>query len=126
MVQQEGVERRRDMRFRVYRPVRYRAFVQGRGSESPFQVGTMVDVSFRGLKMLTSGGVDVGSRVEVYAITDEGNLSVTGLVEVVRCLFRPHVRHNYNEFYNPEILAEYEVGLRSYGSRLFDRLEDIR
>ena len=75
--------------------------------------------------MLADEPVPPGSKLEVYVLAEDGQPSVSGVVEVLRCVARPHTKTVFNEYYNPEVLVEYELGLRSPGSVLFDRLVDI-
>jgi hypothetical protein len=69
--------------------------------------------------------LEPGSRIEVFVLARDGTPKVRGVVEVMRCIPQPLTNEYYNEYYNPDTLIEYEVGLRSYGSALFSRVTDI-
>jgi len=119
-----GPDRRRDHRFKLRREVHYR--LMGGSSKDPsFRRAISTDVSHRGLRLLVAEPLGRGSPVEVFVLARDGNPKVSGVVEVVRCVPRPVTNEYYNEYYNPDVLVEYEVGLRSPGSVLFSRVTDI-
>ena len=119
-----GAERRRDQRFRLERPLRYRATAD-MSNEASFRVGSTVDISRRGLRIVADRQMDLGSAVEVFVFAVAGALPLVSIVKVVRCTFRPYVEESFNEYYNPEMFVEYDVGLCLPGSTLFERIIDI-
>lgn len=124
MKKHRGVERRRDHRFGFIRELRYRV-IGPDATSNTFRRARVVDVSRRGLQVLADEPVPPGSKLEVYVLAQDGQPSVSGVVEVLRCVTRPHTKTVFNQYYNPEVMVEYELGLRSAGSVLFDRLVDI-
>jgi hypothetical protein len=119
-----GPNRRRDHRFKLNRQVHYR-LMGGSGEDPSFRQAISADVSRRGLRVLLSEPLERGSRVEVFVLALDGTPKVRGVVEVVRCIPQPLTKQYYNEFYNPDTLVEYHVGLKSAGSLLFSRVTDL-
>jgi len=118
-------ERRRDRRYAFERAVRYRFFHPGI-SPSGFWEAVSRDVSHHGIRLWTEREIPCGARVEIFILDAHGEPKVRGVVEAVRCTRRTLTDERYNEYYNPETMVEYEVGCRSTGSVLFDRVGDIR
>ena len=145
-----GTERRRDYRFRLRRAMEYLVLHQAvcqsmsgeatrtgvsrpdlglvvvrTGRQSLFRPAMGTDVSRRGLGLVIVEAVPLGAFMEVYLLTEDGRPKVSGLVEVVRCIRRGSATEYFNEYYNPDTMVEYELGLRSPGSVLFDRIADL-
>lgn len=119
-----GPNRRRDHRFQLRREVHYRPMGRSHRDLS-FRRALSTDVSRRGLRVLAAEPLEHGSQVEVFVLAPDGTPKVSGVVEVVRCTPRPVTNEYYNEYYNPDTMVEYEVGLSSSGSLLFSRVSDI-
>ncbi len=112
------------MRTDVSRPALGLVVVQA-GRQSLFRPAMGTDVSRRGLGLVVVEAVPLGAFMEVYLLAKDGRPKVSGLVEVVRCIRRGSATEYFNEYYNPDTMVEYELGLRSPGSVLFDRVTDI-
>ena len=119
-----GTERRREHRFPLSRELEYRVVRSGAAGDT-FHTALSVDVSRRGLRLLTSEPLYRGIRLEVYLLAEDRRPKLSGLVVVVRCVRRAVTEEYFNQYYNWEAQVEYEVGLRSPGSVLFDRILDI-
>jgi len=119
-----GTERRRDYRFRLRRAMEYMVLHQA-VRESVLGPAMRTDVSRRDLGLVVVQAVPLGTFMEVYLLAGDGRAKVSGLVEVVRCVRRGSATEYFNEYYNPDAMVEYELGLRSPGSVLFDRVVDI-
>ena len=119
-----GTERRREYRFRLRRMMEYLVLHEA-VRQSVFRPAMSTDVSRRGLRLVVVEAVPLGAFMEVYLLAKDGRPKVSGLVEVVRCIRRGSATEYFNEYYNPDAMVEYELGLRSPGSVLFDRVVDI-
>jgi len=119
-----GTERRREHRFHLRQMMEYLVLHQA-VRESVLGPAMRTDVSRRDLGLVVVQAVPLGAFMEVYLLARDGRAKVSGLVEVVRCVRRGSATEYFNEYYNPDAMVEYELGLRSPGSVLFDRVVDI-
>jgi hypothetical protein len=119
-----GPNRRRDHRFKLRRQVHYR-LMDGGDKDPSFHSALSADVSHHGLRVLVFEPLERGSQIEVFLLAGDGTPKVRGVVEVMRCIPKPVTNEYYNEYYNPDTMVEYDVGLKSAGSVLFSRVTDL-
>ncbi len=124
---QEGRERRRERRYDYEGLVRYRrVHTPGMSSEEhSYRRAQVLDISNLGMLIKADEPLEPGQRLEIFAGRDRNSHNISGLVEVVRCTRHRLVEEHYSEYYNPGMFVEYEVALRSPGSKLFDHIREV-
>lgn len=124
---QSASERRRERRYGYGGQVRFRKLhTPGISSEEDtFKRARVLDISSRGMLIEADEPLQAGQHLEVFAGPDQDSHTISGLVEVVRCIPHRLVDEHYSEFYNPGTFVDYEVALKSAGSKLFDHIRKL-
>ncbi len=123
----QGHERRREARYDYQGEVRYRKLFSPGISEDEhgFAAARVGDISNKGMLIVTDEDLPPGQRLDLFVSREGSFRNISGVVEVVRCTKLPLMPDYYSDYYNPSRFAEYEIALKSPGSKLFDHIREI-